>query len=283
MIFTTKITWEKLHLELGLLKQEEPGTLLPILLGVNSLLQPQESIENVAQQIQYMAFEMRNRCEDASEEQRLTVLNDEFFNKNQIQLLHEATEENHLLMSSVFESRRGHSLALSHLYLHFAKLLDLPMCLLQGVPEYLIRWNRGQKNLFVNLAQDGAMVPCERLSEWALPKTDKCYEVLSQKMAFENYIEALLSAYSKNQDLHATHTLLNIALVLDPHRTTWLERRGLLLKELGYVHEAFLDFKRYVSFIDPAKVPNSVSIALQQLEELLKDSDQTQNTSPFLH
>ena len=281
MIFTTKITWEKLHLELGLLKQEEPGTLLPILLGVNSLLQPQEALENVAQQIQYMGFEIRSRCEDKSEEERLKALNDFFFNKSQFQVLHEANHEDHLLIAPVFENRRGHSMALSHLYLHLAKFLDLPMCLLQSVPEYLIRWNRGQKNLFVNLAQEGAVVPCDRLSEWALPKTDKCYEMLSQKMAFENYIENLLGAYSKNQDLHATHTLLNIALVLDPHRTSWLERRGLLLKELGYVHEAFLDFKRYVSFIDPAKVPNNVAIALQQLEELLKDTEQ--NNSPFLH
>lgn len=281
MIFTTKITWEKLNLELGLLKQEEPGTLLPLLLGVNSLLQPQESIENVAQQIQFMAFEIRSRCEDANEEKRLKILNDEFFNKNQFQLLHEASEEDHLLIGPVFENRRGQSLALSHLYLHFAKLLDLPMCLLQSVPEYLVRWNRGQKNLFVNLAQEGTIVPCERLSEWALPKTEKCYEVLSQRQAFENYLELLLETYSKQQDLHATHTLLNIALVLDPHRIIWLERRGLLLKELGYVHEAFLDFKRYVSFIDPAKVPNTVAIALQQLEEMLKDTEQ--NNSPFLH
>lgn len=281
MILTTKITWEKLNLELGLLKQEEPGSLLPILLGVNSLLQPQESIENVAQQIQYMAFEIRNLCEDLNEEDRLKTLNAFFFGKSQFQLLHECTREDQLLISTVFDQRRGHALALSHLYLHFAKLLDLPMTLLQGVPEYLIRWNRGQKSFYINLAQEGAMIPCERLSEWALPKTDKCYEVLNQKAAFENYLEALLKTYSKNQDLHASHTLLNIALVLDPHRAAWLEQRGLLLKELGYVHEAFLDFKRYVSFIEPSKIPSNVAMALQQLEELLKDSNK--NTSPFLH
>lgn len=281
MIFSSKITWEKLHLELGLLKQEEPGTLLPILLGVNSLLQPQGAIERIAEQIQFMAFEIRSLCSNQSEEERLKTLNDFFFNKSQFQLTEDLSREDQLLIRPVFENRRGHVIAISNLYLHFASLLDLPMCLLQGVPEYLIRWNRGQKSFFVNLMQEGAVIPCDRLAEWAVPKTSSCYETLNQKVAFENYVEALLRAFAKSQDLHASHTLLNIALVLDPHRAAWLEKRGLLLKELGYVHEAFLDFKRYVSFIEPSKIPSNIALALKQLEELLKDTNK--NNSPFLH
>lgn len=230
MIFTTKITWEKLHLELGLLKQEEPGTLLPILLGVNSLLQPQDSIDSLAQQIQFMGFEIRSLCQNQGEEERFHILNDFFFKKSQFQLIEESNREDHLLIRPVFENKQGHCIAISHLYLHFASLLDLPMTLLQGVPEYLIRWNRGQKSFFVNLAQEGTVIPCERLPEWAKPKTSHCYEILNQKVAFENYIEALLQAYSINQDLHASHTLLNIALVLDPHRAPWLE------KQIGRAH-----------------------------------------------
>ena len=63
MTFETRLTWEKLVIELKLLRNEDFGSLVPLCIGIQSLLWPKDGIETCFRHVQFMSFEIQKACE----------------------------------------------------------------------------------------------------------------------------------------------------------------------------------------------------------------------------
>src|SRR5262249_1184440 len=123
MTLETRYTWEKLVLELKLLRNEDFGSLVPLCIGIQSVLWPKDNHEPCLRSVQFMGFELLKTCEQKPEAERWDILRDFLFQEKGFQLSSprptELSEEA-LLMRSVLEDRSGHPLPVVFLLLHLA-------------------------------------------------------------------------------------------------------------------------------------------------------------------
>src|SRR5579872_187713 len=113
MTFDARHTWEKLILELKLLRHEDFVALVPLCIGIQSALWPKDNHEPSLRGVQFMAFELLKSCENKCEAERWEILRGFVFNEKGFQLSSispKEINENSLLMKSVLESRGGHPL-----------------------------------------------------------------------------------------------------------------------------------------------------------------------------
>ncbi len=283
MVFESRVTWQKLELELDLLSTEDPHSLLPILLGLNSLLWPEEpadSLETV-RELNYLSFELASQCKDQSEQQRFEKLNHFFFQNKGFQVLSpcsEGFEEEALLPRSILLQRQGAPLPLSLIYLHLASHIDLPINLVQAQPQCLLKWVRRGKSHYMDLSQEGRTLSDTDLCQWLnrywgnKSPCDKDLEVLPARRVLYLYLKDLEQYYESKQMWNQLHTLFNVLLKLDPHQAQTLCRRALLLKKLGYAKEALCDLKQYFSFVEVHQAPAELQKALYELENMSDES-----------
>src|SRR4051812_27014914 len=74
MPIDARLSWEKLVIELKLLRNEDFGHLVPLCIGVQSVLWPTESAEACQRSLQFMGFEILKSCEGHDEAQRWEIL-----------------------------------------------------------------------------------------------------------------------------------------------------------------------------------------------------------------
>ncbi len=282
MVFESRVTWQKLELELDLLSSEDPHSLIPILVGLNSVLWPEDCCaREVTREFNFMAFELASVCEGLSEKERFDQLNHFFFEEWAFRALGLDSahyDEDDLLPSSIVDRRQGAPIPIGLLYLHFASHIDLPISLVQAQPQCLLKWVRGGKSHYIDLMQNGQVLSDHELCNWlnrfwgAQPPRSKDLEPLSGKQILNLYIKELDRYYEAHQLWNQQHTLLNVLLRLDPNHSPTLCRRGLLLKKLGYAKEALSDFKQYLSFVELHQAPSEVQLAIYELESLTDES-----------
>src|SRR5690606_16009152 len=81
MTFDTRFTWEKLVLELKLLRNEDFGTLASLAVGINAVLWPKDNVETCFRQVQFLGFEILKACEGMEEAERWDTLRRFLFDK----------------------------------------------------------------------------------------------------------------------------------------------------------------------------------------------------------
>lgn len=268
MTLETKYTWEKLVLELKLLRSEDFGSLVPLCIGIQSALWPKENHETCLRSVQFMGFELLKTCEQKSEAERWEILRSFLFEEKGFQLSSmrpvEVNEEA-LLMNSVLEDRIGHPLPVVFLLLHLAHFLDLPMALIQARHHFLLKWVRSGKTLYLDLYNECRALNDQELIQ-VLNRSASNLEVWSSKQLMMQYLELLVSSFERAQSLTQLHTVYNLLLQIDETNTSILGQRALLRHKLGFTREALSDLKRYFSFIEKSHAPSELQQCWLELE-----------------
>jgi regulator of sirC expression with transglutaminase-like and TPR domain len=268
MTFETRFTWEKLVLELKLLRNEDFGALAPLCIGVHSVLWPKEGVESSFRQMQFLGFELLKSCETLNEPERWETLRQFIFVERGFQLSASRlkdVQEQDVLMKCVLDQRSGHPMLLVFLLLHLAHYLDLPMALLQARHHFLLKWVRSGKTIYLDLYNEGRPLTDGELIQF-LNRSSSNLEVWSAKQLMTQYLELLVQTFERLQALNQLHIIYNLMLALDETNTAVLGQRALLRQRLGFSRDALSDLKRYFSFVEQSHAPSELQQAWLELE-----------------
>jgi regulator of sirC expression with transglutaminase-like and TPR domain len=278
MNFDSRITWEKLALEIDLLAAEEPNSLVPLLIGLNAMLWPNEPQEWSFRTLNFMTYELMSLAESYPESDRVHILNDYFFDQKGFQIVSGADEPNemHLLMKPVLTKRLGAPIPVTLLYLHLATNLDLPIYPIKLNNMSVLKWIRSGKSHYLDLCCAGRIMEQSqliRLLNKDVRNSTDCDEtssldILPSKLVFSQYVRQLLKLFEKGENPTQMLLLYDVLLQLEPVQLTTLADRALLRQRLGYAQEAILDLKRYFSYVDREQAPADLQMAFRQLEAL---------------
>jgi regulator of sirC expression with transglutaminase-like and TPR domain len=268
MTFDTRFTWEKLVLELKLLRNEDFGALAALAVGINAVLWPKDNIESCFRQVQFLGFEILKACEGMEEAERWETLRRFIFEEKAYQLSsarRQEIPENEVLMKCVLEDRHGHPLPVVFLLLHLAHFLDIPMALIQARHHFLLKWVRSGKCHYLDIYNE-----CKPLTDQeiiaVLNRSVSNLEVWSAKQLMIQYLELLMHTFEGSQNLPQLHVIYNLLLQMDDGNTAVLGQRALLRQKLGFNREALSDLKRYFSFVEKAHAPTELQQAWLELE-----------------
>ncbi|MGZ3722327.1 MAG: transglutaminase family protein [Bdellovibrionales bacterium] len=268
MTLESRYTWEKLILELKLLRNEDFGSLVPLCIGIQSVMWPKDNHEPVLRGLQFMGFELLKSCENKSEAERWEILRTFVFDEKGFQLSAERPKEiseDAVLMRSVLEDRIGHPLPVVFLLLHLAHFLDLPMALIQARHHFLLKWVRSGKTIYMDLYNEGRALSDQELIT-VLNRSSSNLEVWSSKQLMTQYLELLMQAFERSQNLQQLHVVYDLLLQMDESNTMILGQRALLRHKLGFTREALSDLKRYFSFIEKSHAPSELQQCWLALE-----------------
>ena len=264
----TRNTWEKLVLDLKLLRNEDFGALVPLCLGIQTVLWPKDGAEAGLRQAQFMGFEILKTCENFNEGERWEALRAFLFDEKGFQLCANRVKDvgqKEVLMKSVMDNRQGHPLPVAFLVLHLAHFLDLPIGLLQARHHFLLKWVRSGKTIYIDLYNEGRALSDQELIA-VLNRSSSNLETWNAKQLVGQYLELLMHIFVRTQALQALHTVYNLMLQMDESNTGILGQRALLRQKLGFTREALCDLKRYFSFVEQNHAPAELQQAWLELE-----------------
>lgn len=268
MTFETRFTWEKLVLELKLLRNEDFGSIVPLCVGINSILWPKESVETCFRQIQFLGYEVLKAAEVLNEAERWECLRRLIFEDKGFHVTSNRVQEiaaKDLLIKNVMDERRGHPLPVVFLLLHLAQVLDLPLALIQARHHFLLKWVRSGKTIYLDLYNEGRALNDQELIQ-VLNRSASNLEVWSAKQLIIQYLELLKGAFETSQNLPQLHVVYDLLLQIDDSNTSILGQRALLRQRLGFTREALSDLKRYFSFVERTHAPMEIQQAWLELE-----------------
>lgn len=268
MTFETRFTWEKLVLELKLLRNEDFGAMVPLCIGINSILWPKENVEGCFRNIQFLGYEVLKACETQSEAERWETLRKTIFDDKGFHITSNRVNEildKDLLIKNVLDERRGHPLPVVFLMLHLAQVLDLPLALIQAKHHFLLKWVRSGKTIYLDLYNEGRALTDQELIQ-VLNRSSSNLEVWSAKQLMIQYLELLKTAFESTQNLPQLHVIYDLLLQIDDTNTAILGQRALLRQKLGFTREAMSDLKRYFSFVERTHAPSELQQAWLELE-----------------
>ncbi|NJL24752.1 MAG: hypothetical protein HC902_06010 [Calothrix sp. SM1_5_4] len=196
-------------MELKLLRNEDFGALLPLSIGINSILWPKDNVESTFRQVQFLGYQILKNCEGLEEAERWEALRRFIFEERGFQLSSNRipdVRENHVLMKPVLEERYGHPLPLVFLFLHLAHFLDLPIALIQARHHFLLKWVRSGKTIYLDLYNEGRALTDQELIQ-VLNRSASNLEVWSAKQLILQYLELLKRAFEGSQNLALLHII----------------------------------------------------------------------------
>ncbi len=234
MQFDTRFTMEKLALELKLLRNEDFGALVPLAVGINSVLWPNENVESCFRQIQFFGFDVLKNCDGMCEADRWETLRRFIFEEKGFQLCSARTQdvcEDDVLLKTILSERIGHPLPVVFLLLHLAHFLDIPMALIQARHHFLLKWVRSGKTLYLDLYNEGRALTDQELVAM-LNRSSSTLEAWSAKQLMVQYLELLVHTFETSQSLPQLHLIYNLMLQIDDSNISVLGARALLRQNL---------------------------------------------------
>ena len=286
MVTDSRITWEKLCLELELLREEEPKSLLPILIGVHAILRGDEFQDWCVRNVNFMVYELAAQCEGKSEAEKLDILNDFFFVQKDFQITHlnrNMLSEKDCLIRHVLTDRAGAALPMAMIYIHLATQVDLPLALVNLESLNICKWLRGSKCSYLDLARSGSVLGDEdildmvtRMRQAQIGSVEEAkLEVLTGQKILTYYLEDLKETLKRQDEKDLHHAVLSMLLKLDNNNLAYIGERALVRKELGFEKEAMADLKRYLSFAEMASAPMDIQRAFKEINAMSVDAPET--------
>lgn len=282
--------WDQLTLYLHqTLAIEDYRNLLPVLIGINSLIETDEIEDHITRSLNFMVYEISAATSGLKEADRWLLLNDYFFSRKNFQAICIPSQPqpmlklNPLLLSQVINQRVGHPMVLSIIYSHFAQLIDLPIFLVHCPPQFLLKWIRSGHNHYIDLNQKGRVINENELThflniqgiQWTQDEYDT-FEILPLRQIITQYLKMIIEYFENFQDPQKLLLLYNLLVQMDSQNVKILAKRSLLYRELGLLQEAVTDLKRYFSFVEKdhsSPELRSVFIELQkQIESQVQNS-----------
>ena len=273
-----RIVWEKLSFDLKLLAAENPGSLAPVLIEINTLLEDLESGEAIQRMLNFMAYELTALSSELNEQDRFIFLNDYFFNRKGFQSRPPADGALHsedLLIRAVLQNKTGHPMVLALIYSHLATQIDIPVFLINLPCHSILKWVRGGRSSYVDLTENGSLLEEGRLVELVNKnfcndedRKNESLDILPSKQVMQMYLTLLLDYFELGKNKNQLLLLYSILLSLEPSNLKVLARRSLLLREMGQTKRAIADLKRYFSFIDRSQSSPELQMAFLELQQL---------------
>lgn len=264
---------DQLFKDLRSLNPQDFGTVLKLAVQINSVLAPEENLEQCQRHIQFVSFELQQECANKDPIDRWGILRDFFFHKKEFSC------ESNLWLKSVLHSRRGHPLTLGFLLLHLASQVGLPLQLIQARHHYIIRLVINGHTVYFDLMNNGKIMTDEDLVK-VLHRSASNLEVWNAKQLLLAYLEELARQFEMCEDWNRLLSVYDLYLHLDDTCTSVFGLRGLLRHKLGMIREALSDLKRYFSFVEKSRAPIELQHALVELE---KSTQYPAQPSGFLH
>ncbi|MCB0365981.1 MAG: hypothetical protein H6624_11325 [Bdellovibrionaceae bacterium] len=273
-----RITWEKLSLDLELLTVEDPGSLAPVLIGVNTLLENLDSGEAILRVLNFMAYELSALSSDLNEQDRFLLLNDYFFNRKGFQSrppVSGAIHREDLLIQPVLQNKVGHPMVLALIYSHLATQVDIPAFLINLPCHAILKWVRGGRSSYVDLTENGSLLEEDRLIQLVNrtfnsdeDSKSESLDILPSRQVILRYLTLLLEHHEMVDEKDQLLLLYNVLLKMEPSNLKVLARRSLLLREMGQAKEAIADLKRYFSFVDRSQASPELQMAFLELQQI---------------
>lgn len=274
MQFETRVTWEKLLLEIRNLQPEDCSSLVPLMVGTNAVITPKEPMEGVFRQVHFLSFEINQLCEGLPEHQRWEKLRQFFFETKGFKTAPDKwseLREKDLLLRSILESRNGHPLPVTLLFLHLALTVGLQVTLVQARQQFILKRLHGSQSFYIDILQDGRILSdCEVFQ--MLQRSSSNLEIWDARLIYRRYLEELMRLYEQQSQTQLLHSIYNLCLHLDDSNLPVLARRALLRHRMGFAREALTDLKRYFSFVDRGHAPIELQKAMVDLESVVDDS-----------
>lgn len=283
----SRLVWEKLNLELECVSRGEAFSLAPTLLGVGNILKPNSDPTASARNLNFLTFQATAECGEGDRGARFRALNTFFFERRGFAVSNDSLRRcsaEHLLLDSILESRIGHHLPLTILYIHLAQQIGLPVSLLSCQSFPVLKWVTEQgKAQFMNFSEKAKPLDSGELLKIVnkLSQIDlQAFDKLEPKAILSRYLHSLLEFFAKTIQCGERHDLLSMLIRVDPSNLDYLAQRALLRREMGMPREAITDLKRYFAFSHQDKAPTNLQVALRELEGLVKTLE---NPIRFLH
>ncbi len=292
MYHSETMAWSTLSQKLELVSVETPTSMIPLVLGINSLLDPQAS--RCLKKINFMSYEVAAKCDDDSELNRLYILNDYFFGDHGFQVDRGKTHE-FWNFRHIIETKRGAPLPIALIYFHFAAYIDLPLYIIQLQGFRMVKWVVENQPKYINLAAGGRILSekqvlevLNKMNKTALSTKDKKepegalathLEILPLKKLLFHYVQSLIELYKYEGKDIERKTMLDVILKISPSNLKFLSQRALLLKRMGLYKEAMADLKKYFSFTSLEGSPEEIQIAFYDMKLKNSPDDNMFNTT----
>jgi regulator of sirC expression with transglutaminase-like and TPR domain len=282
MFLNTNITWDKLKIELELLKTSPPTSLIPLLYGVDTLVFHRPSLENSLQILKQMSFELKKRTENLSCEEKINTLNEYFFQEVGFQPHLNETDSSSLESwqpQVVIESKEGASILISLIYQHLAFEIDIALQLVSHPHFVILKWVRpGKTSQFLDLSRDGQFISDKELTSCfnKFANTNKTagqkniFEYLNNSKTLNHYLKGIYSHIDEISETNDVLTLLNIMVLHFPEGAHYILKRALLHKSLGRLDSAQMDFKVYLSLVHEKHLDPEIKSIYFDLQSQLK-------------
>ena len=251
--------FEQLLNDLNRLDPQDYTAVVPLAVGVNSVLNPADCLENCQRQIQFITFELQQDCKGLDGFARWEVLRNYFYTKK------EFSYESNLWLKQILQNRSGHPLALGFLLVYFANQVGISLQLIQARHHYIVRLTMDNSTSYFDLLNHGHAMSDDDLVK-ALHRSASNLEAWNARQLLIGYLEEMSRQFEMNEDWERLLKVYDLYLQLDENCTSVIGLRGLLRHKLGLHREALTDLKRYFSFVEKNRAPIEIQMALQDLE-----------------
>lgn len=292
MSFETKCTWEKLGLEVGLIKSNESNNVFPMCVALQTLLQNTQTNEATLLKFKELGIELKLATQSLDESERLTYLNNFFFNEQNFQVASLNLDDldiRHYCFEQILNYKKGSLISLSLMYIYFAQTMDLPVFHVSFEFPRMLKWVRSKKAVFLDVLNLGTelteRVVLEKinqlLSNGLTPDLFKM-DILSSKQVFQHYLEELERHFNHTRHLRNRLSVVNLLVDLENSNLNYLHKRIVLYRQLGHIKESMNDIKRYFSFTDKCKAPNEIKMIFYELQAI-NSEEKVSPLTEYLH
>jgi regulator of sirC expression with transglutaminase-like and TPR domain len=266
--FATRVTWEKLLLEIRNLQNEDCASLVPLMIGTNAIIAPKEAVETVFKKVHFLTFELTEASKDLALKERWHKLHRFFFEEKAFKILTSGWSDlcsQDLLLKPILETKAGHPLPMTLLFLHLALSIELPVSLVQARHQFILKFASADSVSYLDILQNGRLLAEDEVFQ-ILQKSNGDKEPSDARAIYRRYLEELMYLYEQQMQPQILHSIYNLSLHLDESNLPVLGRRALLRQRLGFAREALADLKRYFSFVDRSHAPIELQKLMIQLE-----------------
>ncbi|MBT4762230.1 MAG: hypothetical protein HOO06_11070 [Bdellovibrionaceae bacterium] len=294
MFLNSKITWEKLRLELEIIKTAPPLSLIPILYGFNALLDEKANIESSSHTLLQLSYELKKNCDELPDEDKLNYLNEYFFEQQGFQLSDTNNQNKKLdcwLPEQMIQNKEGAPLLIALLYQYLAFELNLPLQIIFHPHFTLVKWIRpGKKSRIIDLSLHGLVLKDKEISE-IFNKYDsgtlkergtKLFNSLNTQDILKFYLKSAYSCLKNKEQLEKSLPLLHALIFLLPEKAQFLLERAQVYKTQGALNDAYKDFRKYLSFTEIKNLSQELKTSLYELQTQLSFNKAKQETNPDL-
>ena len=265
----------QLFQDLSSVSVEAPSSLIHFVSRINSLLGDHSS--QPLKKIYFMTYELKAKCTDLGEEERLHILNDYFFNQQGFKIIPTSSPEL-WNMSYVVKSKKGSPQIIAFIYIHLTASIDLPIYITQLQDFNVVKWVQGNQAKYIDLTDEGKLLSGKTILDILNenesiknPKDDALLntqmEIVPTKDLLLYYAQSLCNIYKSEGKEQEYKTMLDVCLILAPCDLNFLSQRALLLKQIGSHQKALMDLKKYFSFTPMSDSSEELKVAFYELNE----------------